>query len=70
MPLVDSDNDGATDLDEKLLDTNPFHPDTDGDGLTDGQEQTLSTDPNQMDTDGDGITDARKLGLNPIWYKY
>ena len=68
VPLVDSDNDGATDLDEKLLDTNPFHPDTDGDGLTDGQEQTLSTDPNQMDTDGDGITDAKeeKLGLNPL----
>ena len=67
VSLVDSDNDGASDLEEKLLDSNPFHPDTDGDGLTDGEEQTLSTDPNQMDSDGDGITDAKeeKLGLNP-----
>ena len=67
VPLVDSDNDGASDLEEKLLDSNPFHPDTDGDGLTDGEEQTLSTDPNQMDSDGDGLTDAKeeKLGLNP-----
>jgi hypothetical protein len=67
VPLVDSDNDGATDLEEKLLDTDPLHPDSDGDGLTDGEEKVLETDPNKIDSDGDGLTDAKeeKLGLNP-----
>ena len=67
VPLVDSDNDGATNLEEKLLDTDPLHPDSDGDGLTDGEEKVLETDPNKIDSDGDGLTDAKeeKLGLNP-----
>ena len=67
VPLVDSDNDGATDLEEKLLDTDPLHPDSDGDGLTDGEEQVLKTDPNKIDSDEDGLTDAKEeeLGLDP-----
>ena len=68
VPLVDSDNDGATDLEEKLLDTDPLHPDSDGDGLTDGEEKDLETDPNKIDSDNDGLTDAKevKLRLNPL----
>ena len=68
IPKVDSDNDGAPDIEEKLLHTNPYHPDTDKDGLTDGEEWNLGTQPRQIDSDGDGITDSREqeLGLNPI----
>jgi hypothetical protein len=39
---LDSDNDGLTDEQEKLLGTDPLNPDTDGDGLLD------SRDPNPL----------------------
>jgi hypothetical protein len=35
---VDSDDDGLTDADERLLGTSPFQFDTDGDGFGDGEE--------------------------------
>ena len=34
----DTDGDGLSDLDERLLGTDPFAADTDGDGLSDGEE--------------------------------
>lgn len=41
-PPVDSDGDGLTDEQERLLRTNPYNADTDGDGLVD------SADPNPL----------------------
>ncbi len=35
---TDSDNDGLSDEEEKMLGTDPQNPDTDGDGYTDGEE--------------------------------
>jgi chemotaxis protein histidine kinase CheA len=41
----DSDQDGLSDWQEVILDTNPFNPDTDGDGYLDGSEYKLGYDP-------------------------
>ncbi|MCW8139705.1 MAG: hypothetical protein KIT58_12475 [Planctomycetota bacterium] len=35
---LDSDGDGLTDDEERLLGTDPFNPDTDGDGILDGRD--------------------------------
>ena len=77
----DSDGDGLTDREEKLLGTDPTNPDTDGDGISDGVEARLSTlgydplkpnvipgcDDPTLDTDGDGLTDCEEklLGSDP-----
>lgn len=42
----DSDNDGLTDLDEQIHQTDPLNPDSDGDGVTDGIEVRDNADPN------------------------
>ncbi|MFH1774041.1 MAG: PQQ-binding-like beta-propeller repeat protein [Methanobacteriota archaeon] len=42
LSAVDSDGDGLTDEQERILKTNPYNPDTDGDGLID------SIDPNPL----------------------
>lgn len=66
--LIDSDNDGLTDAEEKVLGTNPNNPDTDGDGLFDGEEvKVYHTDPLNPDTDGDGFKDGAevKAGYDP-----
>ncbi len=66
--VVDSDNDGLTDAEEKALGTDPFNPDTDGDGLFDGEEvKVYKTDPLNPDTDGDGFKDGAevKAGYDP-----
>ncbi len=56
----DSDNDGLTDAQEKLLGTDPNRPDTDGDGLLDGEEYFVYfTNPTKSDTDEDGIADKQ-----------
>lgn len=65
----DSDNDGASDEEEKLIGTNVRNPDTDGDGLIDGEEVRLKTDPLKTDTDGDGLTDYKETtahATNPL----
>jgi len=66
---VDSDGDGITDEDERLIyKTDPFKSDSDGDDLDDGYEiYTSLTDPNNSDSDGDGMIDGAevRLGLNP-----
>jgi hypothetical protein len=63
---LDSDSDGLTDCEEKLLGTNPHNPDTDGDGLTDYQEvngflfngQRWYSDPFEVSTMKDGVGDS------------
>ena len=58
----DSDCDGLTDDEERILGTNPYNPDTDGDGLTDYQEVRIYfTNPLNPDTDGDGINDFEEI---------
>lgn len=43
--FVDSDNDGLTDAQEVLYNTDPNNPDTDGDGIDDGTEIHIGTNP-------------------------
>jgi len=45
MNPLDSDGDGLSDDEERLLGTDPFNPDTDGDGYPDGLEVALGSDP-------------------------
>jgi hypothetical protein len=72
-PLIDSDNDLLTDVDELLYGTSVSNPDTDGDGLLDGLEvNIIHTDPLDIDTDGDGMDDGWEVsyavcgGLDPL----
>jgi len=65
----DSDSDGLTDAEEKILGTNPNNPDTDGDGLIDRAEVNIyHTDPLNPDTDGDGFKDGQEVinGYDPL----
>ena len=69
--LIDSDNDGITDYEEKIIGTNPEKIDTDDDGLDDYEEvAVIGTNPNLKDSDGNGIEDqdedADKDGLSNI----
>jgi eukaryotic-like serine/threonine-protein kinase len=69
VPFTDSDGDGLTDAQERLIGTDPLNPDSDGDGLTDGQEVlTYGTNPLRPDTSGDGINDgtAVAMGIDPL----
>ena len=43
--FLDSDQDGLTDQEEKMIGTDPFNPDTDGDGYSDGAEVRSGYDP-------------------------
>lgn len=64
----DSDQDGLTDDEEKVLGTNPNDPDSDHDGLFDREEvKVYKTDPLNPDTDGDTYSDGAevKSGYNP-----
>ncbi|MBI5734005.1 MAG: hypothetical protein HY973_03625 [Candidatus Kerfeldbacteria bacterium] len=67
---IDSDNDGLTDEQEKVLGTDPHNLDSDGDFLIDGAEvgeKAFNTNPLNPDTDGDGISDGDevKQGMDP-----
>ena len=69
----DSDGDGLSDNQERVLGTNPMASDTDGDGLTDKQEvdglpfradtanPIRKTNPLKADTDADGLSDGTEL---------
>jgi len=67
---LDSDNDGISDAEERILGTNPFNSDTDDDGLSDYEEiMTYKTNPLLVDTDGDGLTDYEEIMIyktNPL----
>lgn len=65
----DSDDDGLTDPEEVLYNTDPNNPDSDGDGISDGDEVDQGTDPNEpnvTDTDLDGILDDADACVNSI----
>jgi len=65
----DLDQDGLSNLDEYLADTNPTIPDSDGDGLTDYEEVSIyGTNPNNTDTDNDQLPDQWEIsvGLDPL----
>lgn len=58
----DSDADGLTDDEEKVLGTDPLNPDTDDDGLNDYEEvRNYHTDPLNPDTDYDGLKDGAEV---------
>ncbi len=60
---VDTDNDGLSNHDECVYDTDQDVFDMDGDGLSDGQEVIyLGTGPGRADSDGDMITDTLEVG--------
>nr|WP_238930442.1 M4 family metallopeptidase [Vibrio sp. S9_S30] len=66
---LDPDNDGLTNLEEYLNQTNPTEPDSDSDGLSDGYEvNTSHTQPNHSDSDGDDLPDGFESdnGLDPL----
>ncbi|MGH7885564.1 MAG: carboxypeptidase regulatory-like domain-containing protein, partial [Thermodesulfobacteriota bacterium] len=61
---LDFDNDGLTNLEEFINNTNPNNADTDRDGVNDGQEILLGLNPLSSDTDGDGLSDGEEIDLN------
>jgi hypothetical protein len=80
MPAVvravspDSDNDGLTDDQEKIIGTDPSNPDSDGDGFKDGDEIKNGyspLDPKQVkleksDVDNDGLSDRMELNFHTL----
>ncbi len=61
----DPDSDGATNLDEYNLGSDPTDPDSDDDGLSDGAEINIhETDPTDPDSDGDGLPDGDEVNLH------
>lgn len=65
---LDSDGDGLTDSQERVIGTDPFNPDSDNDGLFDKEEiVTYKTDPLNEDSDGDGYIDGSEVraGFDP-----
>lgn len=66
--MLDKDNDGLTDIEEKKIKTSIENMDTDDDNLSDFQEvMSYFTDPGNSDTDNDGHNDGEEIrnGYNP-----
>jgi hypothetical protein len=59
LTVLDSDNDGLTDQDERLYNTDPYNEDTDNDGYLDGQEVASGYDPLKP-SPGDKIEDVEE----------
>ena len=60
----DDDNDGLTDAEEVLAQTDRKDRDSDDDGLSDGQEVHMSrTSPIDPDSDDDGVIDGVEFGI-------
>ncbi len=58
----DSDDDGLTDDQERMLGTDPYNADSDNDGLSDGDEiNTYKTNPLNSDSDNDGLRDGDEI---------
>jgi len=70
LPLIDSDGDQLTNVEEIALGTDALRADTDSDGLTDFEEAELyGTDPLLADSDGDTLNDFDELvtyGTDPL----
>ena len=61
---LDADNDGATNLQEFDLGTDPHLADSDADGISDGDEINLyNTNALATDTDNDGISDGDEINV-------
>jgi hypothetical protein len=59
---IDTDKDGLTDDEERLIGTDPKKADTDGDNVSDGDEvKKYKTNPLKADTDGDGFKDGEEI---------
>lgn len=66
--VIDNDEDGLSDNDERILGTDPFDQDSDDDGLSDGEEHlALGTDPLLLDTDADAVQDGTELSRVQGW---
>ena len=66
--IEDPDMDGLTNVEERVVNSDPIDPDSDDDGLSDGQEAlNRNTDPLNADTDRDGASDFSEIldGTNP-----
>lgn len=65
MAEADTDQDGLTDAQENVLDTDANDPDSDGDGLKDGDELLIyNTDLLNPDGDGDGLNDFDEINVH------
>jgi hypothetical protein len=65
---VDTDQDGLSDKEERMVGSDPEKVDTDEDGLFDREEvKVYKTNPRLKDTDGDGFSDGDEVknGYNP-----
>jgi subtilisin family serine protease len=70
LPLIDSDSEGLSNVEEIALGTDALDSDSDDDGLTDFEEDRIyGTDPLAADSDGDGLSDYQEvvvLGTDPL----
>jgi len=63
---LDKDQDGLSNLEEFIYDSDPTKSDTDGDSLTDFAEvKEHGTLPSLADSDGDGLNDDAEIKSNP-----
>ncbi len=60
--VTDNDEDGLSNAEEFITNTDPNNSDSDDDGVTDGDEvNTWASDPNVVDSDGDGLSDGQEI---------